>query len=147
MIEPITITLELACSADHAFDTFTGKTDVWWPREHTVSADPKADIVLEPRLGGRLFERTSTGETHEWGEITSWEPKHRFGYTWHIHWDASDATDVEITFTDVEHATCRVDIVHSGWERLGDDDASWVRRNRPERDAILPSFASASQAV
>lgn len=145
-IEPITISLELACSADHAFDTFTQKTEVWWPREHTVSADPKADIVLEPKLGGRLFERTSAGEVHEWGEITTWEPKRRFCYTWHIHWDASDATDIEITFTDTGGASSRVDIVHSGWERLGGDGERWVKRNRAGWDGILPDFKAAAEA-
>ncbi len=142
MIEPLTISFEVASSADHAFDTWTRRIDTWWPREHTATLDPKATIVLEPGLGGRLFERTSAGVEHDWGRVVAWEPPDRFGYTWHIRRDAADATDVNITFTSIEPDRTRVDIVHTGWDRLGDGQ-EWLDRNRGGWDGVLPHFVAA----
>lgn len=145
MIEPLLISFEIESSADHAFDTWTRRIDTWWPREHTATLDPGATIVLEPNLGGRLFERTSQGIEHDWGRIVAWEPPDRFGYTWHIRRDASDATDVDITFTSIAPARTRVDIVHSGWERLGTGGEDWRDANRGGWDGVLPHFVAAAE--
>ena len=59
---------------------------------------PAGRVVLEPWLGGRIFERTPDGAEIDWGEITAWEPPGRLAYLWHIRRDRADATDVEITF-------------------------------------------------
>ncbi|MFI7065170.1 hypothetical protein ACIBL3_29545 [Kribbella sp. NPDC050124] len=31
-------------------------------------------MVLERRLGGRIYERTQAGDEIDWGEITAWDP-------------------------------------------------------------------------
>ena len=36
-MEPIRLTLELACSVEHAFTVWTSKIDSWWPADHTVT--------------------------------------------------------------------------------------------------------------
>lgn len=143
MIEPLTISFEVASAADHAFDTWTRRIDTWWPRDHTATLDPHATIVVEPALGGRLFERTSEGVEHDWGRVVAWEPPARFGYTWHLRRDAADATDVDITFTSIEPERTRVDIVHTGWERLGEGGQDWRDRNRGGWDGVLPHFVAA----
>jgi uncharacterized protein YndB with AHSA1/START domain len=145
MIEPLLISFELASSPEHAFDTWTRKIGSWWPREHTASVDPGATIVLEPLLGGRLFERTAAGVEYDWGRIVEWEPPERLGYTWHIRRDARDATDVSITFTGLDSGRTRVDIVHSGWDRLGAGGEHWRDRNRGGWDGVLPFFVAAAQ--
>ncbi|MBX3098632.1 MAG: SRPBCC domain-containing protein [Salinibacterium sp.] len=142
MIEPLVISFEVASSADHAFDIWTRSIDTWWPRDHTATLDHGATIVLEPQIGGRLFERTSEGVEHDWGTVVAWEPPERFGYTWHLRRDASDATDVDITFTSLEPNRTRVDIVHTGWDRLGDGQ-DWRDRNRGGWDGVLPYLVAA----
>ena len=84
MIEPLEFAFEVATGREHAFRTWTEKIDRWWPSTHSESGDPELTVVLEPRLGGRLYERTSAGVEHDWGRITLWEPPTRFGYSWHI---------------------------------------------------------------
>lgn len=142
MIEPLRLELDLDCDPTHAFATWTQRFDQWWPHSHTVTGDPTA-VVLEPRLGGRLYERAADGREIDWGEITAWEPPHRFTYLWHIRRDRSDATDVEITFADRGDGSTRLLIVHSGWERLGDDGVSWRDLNRGGWAGLLPSFTAA----
>jgi hypothetical protein len=74
VIEPLRLSFVVACPPDHAFATWTAKASSWWPPEHTVSREKGAEIVFEPRTGGRIFERTNGGEEIEWGEITEWDP-------------------------------------------------------------------------
>ena len=65
---------------------------------HTVSGDPDTEVVLEPGVGGRIFERSPDGTEIDWGEITMWDAPTRLGYLWHIRRDRADATDITITF-------------------------------------------------
>jgi Activator of Hsp90 ATPase homolog 1-like protein len=141
VIEPLRLSFDLACSQEHAFSTWTERIGDWWPRSHSVSGDP-ARVVLEPRLGGRLYERTSTGDEIAWGEVTVWEPPRRLGYLWHLRRDRTDATDVEITFTERGERATRVEIEHRGWERLG-DGASWRERNQQAWSTLLPHYEEA----
>ena len=83
------------------------------------SGTPGLTVSFEPRPGGRIFERTPSGEEHDWGEVLVWEPPHRLVYLWHLRFDRSDATEVEVTFAEAPEGTA-VSIVHRGWGRLGD---------------------------
>ncbi len=140
MIEPIRLAFEVDCPPDHAFETWTGRIDQWWPADHTVSAEDGLTVVLEPMQGGRIFERTPSGVEHDWGEVTVWEPPVRFAYLWHLRRDRADATDVEIRFVDLENGTTRVEIEHAGWERLGAEGESWRDRNHGGWATLLPHF-------
>ena len=146
MIEPIRLEFEVACPADHAFETWTAQIGRWWPVDHTVTAEADLTVVLERRLGGRIFERTSGGIEHDWGRVTTWEPPRRFGYLWHLRRDRADATEVEIRFIDRGDATTRVEIEHRGWDRLGAEGEAWRDRNRGGWATLLPHFVAAAVA-
>ena len=143
MVEPLRIDQSVACPPAHAFATWVDRFGQWWPRSHTVSGDPEA-IVLEPRPGGRIFERTPEGEEVDWGEITAWEPPRRLGYLWHLRADRADATDVEITFVPVDAGRTRVEIEHRGWERLGATGEERRDANRGGWAGLLPHFIEAA---
>lgn len=144
MIEPIRITFDVDCPVDHAFQVWTARIAEWWPTDHTVSAETDLTVVLEPRPGGRIFERRASGIEHDWGEVTVWEPPTRLGYTWHLNRDRSDATDVEIRFLSVGEAGTRVEIEHRGWERLGAEGEHWRDRNRGGWATLLPHYVRAA---
>ena len=146
MIEPIRLSFEVACPVDHAFATWTERTSTWWPASHTVSGAGDLVISFEPRLGGRIFERTSGGEEHDWGEITAWEPPRRLGYLWHLRVDRADATDVEITFVAVDPRRTRVEIEHRGWERLGAEGVERRDRNKGGWASLLPHYQDVANA-
>ena len=144
MIEPIHIELEVRGPARHAFDVWTTRISTWWPADHTVSGEPGLTVVLEGRPGGRIFERTSDGSEHDWGEVTVWEPPSRLIYRWHLRRDRADATEVEIRFTDRDDAVTLVEIEHRGWERLGADGQHWRDRNGDGWATLLPHFEAAA---
>ena len=128
-MEPLRVDFTVACPPGHAFETWARRTSMWWPHGHSVSGTPGLTVNFEPRPGGRIFERTPSGEEHDWGEVLVWEPPHRLVYLWHLRFDRSDATEVEVTFTPAEHGTA-VTIVHRGWERLGSKGPERRERNR-----------------
>jgi uncharacterized protein YndB with AHSA1/START domain len=142
MIEPIQIAFEVDASSDHAFATWTQRIGMWWPADHTVSGQDGLEIVLEPRVGGRIFERTTAGDEHDWGEVLSWEPPHRLVYLWHLRRDRRDATEVEIRFVPIERRT-RVEIEHRGWERLGERGQTARDGNRGGWRTLLPHYQTA----
>jgi hypothetical protein len=147
VIEPLTYRFDLACGVRHAFDVWTSKIDSWWPPSHTYSGEPDVRVVLEPHMGGRIYERTADGSEHEWGEVTIWDPPVRFGYLWRLRKQPEDGTDVEISFIEVDDASTRVEIVHTGWERLGADGPDWRTRNITGWTGVLPHFIAAAESL
>ena len=143
MIEPLRFSFQVECPAEHAFDVWTRRISSWWPVSHSVTGERGLQIVLEPRIGGRIFERTATGKEHEWGEVTLWEPPHRLGYTWHLRQDRADSTDVEITFRPIDASTTLVEIEHRGWERLGARGPDARDANQAGWSGLVPHFVEA----
>jgi uncharacterized protein YndB with AHSA1/START domain len=111
-------------SPAHAFDVFTAAMTGWWPLDtHTIGAQPAAAVVIEPREGGRWFERAADGSETDWGRVLVWEPPHRLVLTWEItpDWrhDAAIATEIELGFHAEEGDRTRVELEHRGLESYG----------------------------
>ena len=119
MTAPLVIEFDVACSVSHAFDTWTGAIDRWWPHDHSVSADPDLQVVFELRAGGRIYERTAAGVEHDWGDVLVVEPPDRVVFRWYLTSTPDDATEVEITFHAKDDGTL-VRLEHRGWERFAD---------------------------
>jgi uncharacterized protein YndB with AHSA1/START domain len=109
---------------ERAFAVFTERFDAWWPRSHHIGAAEMQQAVVEPRRGGRWYERGTDGSTCDWGEVLAWEPPHRLVLSWHLggDWrydpDPAHASEVEVTFTPTGEGT-RVELVHRHFERHG----------------------------
>lgn len=147
MIEPLQVQLELDCSPAHAFYVWTARASLWWPPAHSVTGEDGLEVVFEPRVGGRIFERTRAGVEVDWGEVTAWEPPARLAYLWHIATDRASATDVEIRFVELEPGRTRVEIEHGGWERLGERGPAWRDANTVGWDGVLPLYQAACARV
>ncbi len=143
MIDPLRLTYEIACEPAHAFEVWTRRFSMWWPKGHSVSGDPNTEVVLEPMLGGRIFERSPDGNEIAWGEITAWDPPRRLAYLWHLRRDRADATDVQVIFGEGPNGTTRLEILHSGWERLGAGAEEWRNANRGGWGDLVPHFIAA----
>jgi uncharacterized protein YndB with AHSA1/START domain len=123
-VEPIQRSVTVNRSVEDAFRVFTEGISTWWPlHTHSIEAMDRggvpAEAVLEPREGGRLYERMSTGEEGYWGTITTWEPPHRIVIAWKVNPEAPAPTEIDVRFSEQAGAT-RVDLEHRGWERLGE---------------------------
>jgi uncharacterized protein YndB with AHSA1/START domain len=84
-----------------------------------MSQSDDFDVVFEPEVGGRVYERGADGVEYEWGEVTVWEPPRRLDYLWHIFLDRDQATTVTVTFTPTDSGTS-VRLENSGFEVFGD---------------------------
>jgi uncharacterized protein YndB with AHSA1/START domain len=147
MIEPLRMSFEVDAPLDHAFATWTDGIDRWWPADHTHTGEPDLTIVLEGRVGGRIFERTRDGQEWDWGRITVWEPPARLVYLWHLKRDPAEATEVEIRFEATAAETTRVEIEHRGWEALGAEGQTWRDRNLGGWATLLPHYREAASAA
>ena len=144
-MEPLEIGFTVSCPPGHAFEMWAERTSLWWPHGHSVSAAPGLTVTFEPRQGGRIFERTPGGDEHDWGEVLVWEPPRRLVYLWHLRFDRSDATEVEVTFAEVPEGTA-VSIVHRGWERLGEKGPERRARNEKGWAGVIEHYRSACVA-
>jgi len=105
-----------------AFRLFTDEMATWWPlASHSVYQEAATGVVIEPRVGGRVYETTDDGRTSEWGIITAWQPGNRFAMSWHPGNEPGQATQVDIHFVAAAEGGTTVDLVHSGWEVRGAD--------------------------
>lgn len=117
---PIHKTVLVPLPVEKAFTLFTDGLDTWWPFDtHSIGGEKVETAILEPEVGGRLFERHPDGTEHEWGTVIAWNPPRGFALDWHVTPDAS-GTEVEVRFTPAGDGT-RVDLEHRGWEKSGAD--------------------------
>jgi uncharacterized protein YndB with AHSA1/START domain len=120
-VDAVRKTVTVDCGLEHAFRIFTEGIGSWWPlHTHSISAGGPSGtpeiFVLEPRSGGRLFERTRDGSECEWGRILVWEPPGRLVLEWSVNPEAP-STEVEVRFSAHGERT-QVELEHRGWERF-----------------------------
>ncbi len=141
-MDPLVFEFAVGCSTAHAFETWTTDASRWWPSDHSMSGESSMEVIFEPSSGGRIYERTSDANEHDWGEILVWEPPTTLVYLWHIGSDRSDATEVEVTFTPGNGETI-VHIEHRGWERLGSSADARRTANEAGWTSLTPNYIAA----
>jgi uncharacterized protein YndB with AHSA1/START domain len=114
----------VAAPPERAFAVFTEGMSSWWPLQtHTIGAAPAAATVIEPRAGGRWYERGDDGSECDWGRVLAWEPPHRVVLSWEISadWQADPGlhTEVEVRFEPDGAGSTRVELEHRGLEAFG----------------------------
>jgi uncharacterized protein YndB with AHSA1/START domain len=123
-IPPITGTVCLAVPVERAFEMFTGAIDTWWPHQFHIGQAEVAEVVLEPRVDGRWYERGVDGSECDWGRVLVWEPPNRIVFTWQINgtWqfdpDPAKASEIEARFRADGSEQSVVDVEHRHFERL-----------------------------
>ena len=81
---PIRKTLLVKADVHRSFQAFTNRMGSWWPRSHSIAASPTVDVIIEPRAGGRWYERGQDGSESEWGKVLHWEPPARLVLAWQL---------------------------------------------------------------
>ena len=137
--------IRVECSVEHAFETFTARIGQWWPlKTHSIGQDSAETATLEPREGGRLYERMRDGTEAHWATVMVWNPPSRVVLEWKVNPQSPAATEIDIRFTREGDAT-RVDLEHRGWERYG--ELAPEARGSYESDwpMVLSRFAELAQ--
>jgi uncharacterized protein YndB with AHSA1/START domain len=101
-IAPVRKSIRVKAPPERAFRAFTAEMSRWWIKTHSINASPIKDIVMEPRPGGRRFERGEDGSECDWGKILAWEPPSRLLLAWQLtpQWkfDPALMTELELRF-------------------------------------------------
>jgi uncharacterized protein YndB with AHSA1/START domain len=136
---------------ERAFAVFTERMGTWWPLQtHVIGRRPVADAVVEPREGGRWFERSADGSEWDWGRVLAWEPPHRVVLSWEIScdWRHDEAvqTEVEVNFRAEDERTTRVELEHRGLEAYGarTDEMRGIFDSEGGWRGLLARFATAA---
>jgi uncharacterized protein YndB with AHSA1/START domain len=111
---------------ERAFHVYTQEMQLWWPPDHHLLDAPLAEMVFEPRVGGRIYDRGTDGSECAWARVLVYEPPTRFTFSWDINlqWqietDLERTSEVEITFTPESDNRTRVVLEHRNLDRHGD---------------------------
>lgn len=104
-----------------AFDVFTSRMGTWRPKEHHIGKTPFVDIVVEPRIEGRWYERCEDGSECQWGRVLAWEPPARLVLAWQLdttfQFNPQLVTEVEVRFTSLDASSTRIDFEHRNLDR------------------------------
>ena len=109
-----------------AFEVFTAQIESWWPMaSHHIGDADCAAVVIEPRAGGRWYERGVDGVECVWGQVLVWEAPRRVVLLWQLsaqfRFDPALHTEVDVRFVAVDAQTTRVELEHRGLEAYGAD--------------------------
>jgi uncharacterized protein YndB with AHSA1/START domain len=125
-IAPVRKVVRVKASPEVAFDLFTAGMSRWWAPTHSINPtkSPLKAAIIEPRAGGRWYERGEDGSECEWGRVLAFEPPRRLLLAWQItpQWtyDPSLVTEVEVTFAAEGEGVTRVELEHRDIDRFGE---------------------------
>lgn len=143
---PLAVRKSIVVSApvERAFELFTDGIASWWPvGSHSIHGDEVEAVVLEPREGGRVYERARDGREEHWAFVRAFEPPSRIVLDWKVNPDRP-STELEIRFVPEGDGT-RVELVHSGFEAYGEDGAASRENYGTGWERVLGTFAEAAK--
>jgi uncharacterized protein YndB with AHSA1/START domain len=117
-------TLTVQAPAEVAWRVFTQKMGAWWPlATYKIGKANAVDAIVEPRVGGRWYERGDDGSTCDWGSVLVWEPHTRLVLSWDItadwQYDPALKTEVDVRFIPDGPNATRIDFEHRRLDRYG----------------------------
>jgi len=136
--------------AERAFSFFTEEIAKWWDPNHHLLAEPLAEMIFEPRVGGSIIDRGVNGTESRWSTVLAYDPPTHVAFSWSINpqWqiepDLDKASEVHVTFTPQGRSRTLVELEHRhldrhgpGWESMRDavgGDMGW--NLQPFADAV-----------
>ena len=128
-VQPVRKSVLVRAPREIAFEVFTANIAAWWPLEsHHIGAAACVDVRIEPRAGGRWFERGGDGSECDWGYVIAWEPPARVVLAWQLNakfdHDPAIQSEVEVRFVALDAERTQVELEHRGLEVFGADAAA-----------------------
>jgi uncharacterized protein YndB with AHSA1/START domain len=122
-------TITVKAPQERAFRVFTEQFNTWWPREHHIGKAELAEAIIEPKVGGRYYERGVDGSECDWGQVLAYDPFDRVVLTWGLQgdwsYDADPArhSEIEVRFIPEGPDSTRVELEHKHIERHDSPEA------------------------
>lgn len=153
MSDTVKKSITVQAPAEVAFRVFTQLKN-WWPLDsHHIGKAKAVDAIIEPKAGGRWFERGEDGSECNWGMVLAWEPPKRIHLTWEIDadWKANTSvkSEVEVRFIPEGPNATRVELEHKRLEAFGaraaemkgifDSEGGW--------NGLLAGFKKAAESI
>jgi uncharacterized protein YndB with AHSA1/START domain len=145
--------LSVKAPPDVAWRVFTEKIGAWWPLDnYKIGKANAVDAVIEPREGGRWYERGDDGTSCDWGRVLAWEPPARLVLSWDISadWqpDPNLKTEIEIKFIPEGQDGTRVELEHRHLDRYGArrDEMRQIFDTSGDWGRLLQMFAKVAAA-
>jgi len=144
-------TITVNVPIDRAFEVFATRMGEWWHKEHSIAkGTTQADVVIEPRTGGRWYEIGADGSEHQWGRVIAYDPPRRLVLAWQLTrdfiYDPEFETTVEVTFEEQAGATL-VTFEHRDLERMGADAVELFESMDGGWGMLLDLYRAAADAV
>jgi uncharacterized protein YndB with AHSA1/START domain len=155
VVPVLTGTATVAMDAERAFGFFTESFGSWWPADYHIGQAEMADAVIEPREGGRWYERGVDGTECDWGRVLVWDPPRRLVLTWQIngHWqfdpEPGRASEIEIRFSPDGPDRTLVELEHRHLDRLVDGRSihDSIEQGGGGWSSVLDRFAAAAESA
>ena len=135
-----------------ALQVFTQQMRTWWPLAvYKIGKANAVDAIIEPRVGGRWYERGEDGSTCDWGRVLVWEPSSRLVLSWDINadfqYDPALQTEIDVRFIAEKDGSTRVELEHRRLDRYGDrrDEMRTIFDKTGDWGQLLASFAQKAE--
>ena len=151
-IAPVRKVVRVNANPEVAFDVFTAGMSRWWAPTHSInpSKSPLKQAIMEPRVGGRWYEKGEDGSECDWGRVLLWEPPARLVLAWQIdaqwRFNPKLVTELEVAFVAESDGVTRVELEHRDIDRFG-EAAEPIRQAFDSPDGwagLLASYAKAA---
>lgn len=110
----VVLSYDLPASPPQAFLLYVDRIGTWWPGTYTADPATYERVIIEPRVGGRVFARHRAGVEYDWGHVTELEPGKRLRHTFNLAHASRVPSVVEVNFSDLDTGT-RLTFRHGGW--------------------------------
>lgn len=126
MLEPIVRTIEVPCDQTVAFEIFVEEVGSWWPlarfTQSAMAGVAALNVVIEPQVGGAVYEITPDGSKVVWGIVDAYEPSTTLSMQFHIPLPKENVKErslVTVQFESISATRTKVTLTQTNWEAFG----------------------------
>lgn len=135
---PIRHEYVLPATPREAFDAYVEHIGQWWNPDYAPSADDFRGLVIEPRVGGRVFFVDAVHGELDWGRVLAVAAGAIVVHTSTLAQDPTHPSRITAQFVPLDEGGTRFEFEHGGWT----PDNVAERSKFTEWPLILDRYAS-----